>query len=249
MNHSLRSAITLAILSVAAASSFAAPAATTTFDFAHLTSNNNGGTGGTTPVSGYTKCTTGDLCSSNVDSGVFGGSLDYKKNGFEVLASATFFNPTSLLTQSASVVQDHISGSEVAAGLGVYHVRGNSSDDNVTTGETLKMSFNQVVKLSSIGLSTEGHTTSWTGQWANKTFEYRVDSGAWKQTTLASNVSLTETGKDFYFRLGSARTADQFYLGAMTVAAVPEPETYAMLLAGLGLMGAVARRRKAKQAA
>ena len=29
---------------------------------------------------------------------------------------------------------------------------------------------------------------------------------------------------------------------------VPEPETYAMLLAGLGLMGAIARRRKAKQA-
>jgi hypothetical protein len=30
----------------------------------------------------------------------------------------------------------------------------------------------------------------------------------------------------------------------VTVTAVPEPETYAMLLAGLGLMGAVARRRK-----
>jgi len=29
-----------------------------------------------------------------------------------------------------------------------------------------------------------------------------------------------------------------------TIAPVPEPETYAMLLAGLGLMGAVARRRK-----
>ncbi len=28
---------------------------------------------------------------------------------------------------------------------------------------------------------------------------------------------------------------------------VPEPETYAMLLAGLGVMGAVARRRKSKQ--
>ena len=34
----------------------------------------------------------------------------------------------------------------------------------------------------------------------------------------------------------------------VTVSAVPEPETYAMMLAGLGLMGAVARRRKAKQA-
>jgi hypothetical protein len=31
-------------------------------------------------------------------------------------------------------------------------------------------------------------------------------------------------------------------------AAVPEPETYAMMLVGLGMMGAVARRRKAKQA-
>lgn len=31
-----------------------------------------------------------------------------------------------------------------------------------------------------------------------------------------------------------------------TVAAVPEPETYAMLLAGLGMLGAVARRRRAK---
>ena len=31
-------------------------------------------------------------------------------------------------------------------------------------------------------------------------------------------------------------------------AAVPEPETYAMLLAGLGLMGTIVRRRKANQA-
>jgi hypothetical protein len=32
------------------------------------------------------------------------------------------------------------------------------------------------------------------------------------------------------------------------VLAVPEPETYSMLLAGLGLIGAIAKRRKAKQA-
>jgi len=31
--------------------------------------------------------------------------------------------------------------------------------------------------------------------------------------------------------------------GSFTIAAVPEPETYAMLLAGLGMMGAIARRR------
>ncbi|MCL2162092.1 MAG: FxDxF family PEP-CTERM protein [Betaproteobacteria bacterium] len=33
-------------------------------------------------------------------------------------------------------------------------------------------------------------------------------------------------------------------MGSMTVTAVPEPETYAMLLAGLGLVGVMARRRQ-----
>ena len=35
---------------------------------------------------------------------------------------------------------------------------------------------------------------------------------------------------------------------ALTIAAVPEPESFAMLLAGLGLMGAIARRRNKKSA-
>ncbi len=37
-------------------------------------------------------------------------------------------------------------------------------------------------------------------------------------------------------------------LDNVLVSAVPEPETYAMLLAGLGLMGTIARRRKSNQA-
>jgi len=44
---------------------------------------------------------------------------------------------------------------------------------------------------------------------------------------------------------GPARlSSSQAYLDFTPTAAVPEPETYAMLLAGLGLMGFVARRRK-----
>lgn len=50
-----------------------------------------------------------------------------------------------------------------------------------------------------------------------------------------------------------AQTVNQFgeihqqaFTGTIPTAAVPEPETYAMLLAGLGLMGMVARRRRQK---
>lgn len=46
---------------------------------------------------------------------------------------------------------------------------------------------------------------------------------------------------------GSTGKVDQ--LGTMVSAPVPEPETYAMMLAGLGLMGYVARRRKQKLSA
>jgi hypothetical protein len=38
------------------------------------------------------------------------------------------------------------------------------------------------------------------------------------------------------------------YVGSVSAAPVPEPETYAMLLAGLGIMGAVARRKSQKSA-
>ena len=39
----------------------------------------------------------------------------------------------------------------------------------------------------------------------------------------------------------------QDFILASTVPAVPEPETYAMMLAGLALMGAIARRRSSKR--
>ena len=49
--------------------------------------------------------------------------------------------------------------------------------------------------------------------------------------------------------LGSSASASQDTASfAVSVTAVPEPETYAMLLAGLGLVGAVSRRRRAPAA-
>jgi hypothetical protein len=149
------------------------------------------------------------------------------------------------------VVQDHIASGEKTqggAGLGVYHQSGITSDDNITTGETLKMSFNQTVYLSNFGLRAEGHTANWGTNPGS--FQYRSEGMTnWITQTLAANVAPKLTGKVFYFRDVSPNAADQFYLGTMSVTAVPEPESYAMLIAGLGLVASIVRRRKQKAAA
>jgi hypothetical protein len=62
---------------------------------------------------------------------------------------------------------------------------------------------------------------------------------------LDAGVTTNTLGPIFTMAAGSP---EAFYIDTPTyVASVPEPETYAMMLAGLGLMGAIARRRKGKQ--
>jgi hypothetical protein len=66
--------------------------------------------------------------------------------------------------------------------------------------------------------------------------------------TASVNLS-TKFGSTMYvgFTGGTGGTdADQRITSFAITAAVPEPETYAMLLAGLGMVGFMARRRKAK---
>lgn len=50
-------------------------------------------------------------------------------------------------------------------------------------------------------------------------------------------------GVNYWFKLSGS---GDFANYTVTLAPVPEPESYAMLLAGLGLMGFIARRRKTK---
>jgi len=61
-------------------------------------------------------------------------------------------------------------------------------------------------------------------------------------TTMANGLSLNANQPYLLTVTGTTKTLSS---GVTAIAAsVPEPQTYAMLLAGLGLVGAVARRRR-----
>jgi PEP-CTERM motif len=66
-----------------------------------------------------------------------------------------------------------------------------------------------------------------------------AEFGTLGDTLLTGPLVLTVKGK-------SAAAGGTFasYSGTMNVTAVPEPETYAMMLAGLGIVGFLARRRR-----
>ena len=84
---------------------------------------------------------------------------------------------------------------------------------------------------------------------------YHVDSNSSPSDTgwTFFQVTVPITGT-YYLILDNSTLVDQLYPGVLRVdfpepvSAVPEPETYAMLIAGLGLLGFAARRRKQKEA-
>lgn len=70
-------------------------------------------------------------------------------------------------------------------------------------------------------------------------------------TDITKAGSGTYTAGNYYFTVSGIGTeteakAAAYSFAVVTSLPVPEPETYAMLLAGLGLMGTIARRRKVK---
>lgn len=204
------------------------------FDFAKLHAPNLGTD--TLPINTYFSCTGNDICSADHDKSNVGGSLVYSTGGVSV--TATGFYKGNL----ATVVQDsenaYNAANKIGAGLGVYHLFKDTSDDNITTGESLTIVFDEVVNLTGISLRSEGHNV--TGWKSGSTFLFNgTDTG------LAGDIALDLVGTTFTFAYGGSK-ADQFYLSGLTFETlIPEPSSYALMLAGLSML-AFASRRSAK---
>jgi len=93
----------------------------------------------------------------------------------------------------------------------------------------------------------EGEVTVASLGGSGKDFDWYTEANAAGWTSLgnvrALNLFTNRSGTEGNYTY-SGHSQDQLYM----ISAVPEPETYAMMLAGLGLMGTIARRRKAKAA-
>jgi type VI secretion system Hcp family effector len=110
-----------------------------------------------------------------------------------------------------------------------------------------KMTFGDVL-LSSVSLYGTGGTLPQ----LDGAFSFgNVKLDYWTITNTGALGAHTTASYDLVTQKGSLAALAGMYgqgLAGPMVASVPEPETYAMMLAGLGLIGAIARRRTRKAA-
>lgn len=92
----------------------------------------------------------------------------------------------------------------------------------------------------------------WNNYYENYFYDYSGYSGSFSVTLSLDTAALADLNADGILGFGLSSVFGDFVVSDITLnadlvaAPIPEPETYAMVLAGLGLLGLTARRRRQK---
>lgn len=128
-------------------------------------------------------------------------------------------------------------------------------DDEIDAGETLTLTFEKTVSIAGMHFFSGDH-----GSIANgRTFKLTIDGTLYDDRLLRSYLNTNPasflTGRSFTFETDTyckstykgqctSWGTQDFYLGAVKItSAIPEPETYALFLAGLAAIGFKVSRR------
>jgi hypothetical protein len=196
-------------------------------------------------IDGNTGSITGTLANGSAFSGNPGENafqnFSWTVDGLTLTASASHVSDPTVYAYLDEIFQGRGGGLGVCQSVTSGNQCSPSSDDNVTVGEVLTTSFNQMVSIdfgASVLRDTDHYIYSTDYPYAPYV-EVSVDSNGW---TMLDPLSIL-TGTVFDFR--TLQTGSQFYLSELSVSAVPEPSTYLLMGIGLLLLGFVSRRQLA----
>jgi hypothetical protein len=185
----------------------------------------------------------GAFGTTNIDEFAIGSTLDLFRYGSGVEANGTRYlnwgaNKTAFFSidGGASVFNLPDNNQEAAFfSTGQYNGDGNQTSHWADNKAVLDLGGQCFLSTRSVGIM-DPTIAACSGGSVTQNDLAAFDAMGWNlNQNILANPTYNKTTADIYAMDGLAQ-------------AVPEPETYAMLLAGLGLTGFAARRRKAKQA-
>ena len=117
-----------------------------------------------------------------------------------------------------------------------------SQSFNTTFGQTYQLSFAYSPR-ENVGSNSNGIEVFWNG---GSLGTFSGTGSASGNTWRVETLDVLGTGEWTTLRFDAVGTSDSLggSLDNVSVTAVPEPQTYALMLAGLGVMGFLVRRRK-----